>query len=137
MYTPLFRNFGIFHIFDLIRSIFYEMVPYMFIWTYTVILALRVLSTCPSAIKVGFKWSQNPGKIRTKFFHGLFGNGFLRWFSKLRWFYFFFLFIIQFSISCALINSLTCSVSNFQRKSSNSKFGSFVFYGQCKLFWSV
>ena len=29
---------------------------------------------------------------------------------------------------------LTCSVSNFQRKSSNSKFGSLVFYGQCKLF---
>ena len=32
---------------------------------------------------------------------------------------------------------LTCSVFNFQRRSSNSKFGSLVFYGQCELFWSI
>ena len=30
-----------------------------------------------------------------------------------------------------------CSVSNFHRRSSNVKFGSFVFYGQCKLLWSI
>ena len=32
---------------------------------------------------------------------------------------------------------LTCSVSNFQRMSSNSKFGSLVLNGQCELFRSI
>ena len=32
---------------------------------------------------------------------------------------------------------LTCSVSNFQRMSSNSKFSSLDLNGQCELFWSI
>ena len=32
---------------------------------------------------------------------------------------------------------LTCCAANFQRFSSNSKFGMLVFNGQCELFWPI